>query len=276
MRVFENERYTQLALAERDRYASAEPFHHVVIDDFLPREICERVLEEFPGPKAIKWREADRHHSKKLAMRHVEQLGPATQDLLYDLNRAPALGFLSELTGINGLIPDPGYVGGGVHQIVRGGFLKVHADFNKHPTLGLDRRINLLVYLNKDWEEEYGGHLELWDPEMKRCVKRVLPVFNRCVVFSTTDHSYHGHPDPLTCPEGRTRKSLALYYYSNGRPREDGDQQHGTLWQERPVAAGPVRRACGSVLRNLASTLDRTSRAMRRVGERWRPPRTPG
>jgi Rps23 Pro-64 3,4-dihydroxylase Tpa1-like proline 4-hydroxylase len=142
--------------------------------------------------------------------------------------------FLETLTGITGLLPDPHLWGGGLHQIQRGGFLKVHADFNRHERLDLDRRLNLLVYLNKDWKEEYGGQLELWSRDMKRCEERVLPVFNRCVVFSTTDTSYHGHPDELTCPEGWTRKSMALYYYTTGRSAEETSQSHSTLYQERP------------------------------------------
>ena len=91
-----------------------------------------------------------------------------------------------------------------------------------------------MLYLNENWREEYGGHLELWDREMTRCVRRILPVFNRCVIFSTTDYSFHGHPDPLACPRGMTRKSLALYYYSNGRPVEETSAAHGTLMQSRP------------------------------------------
>ena len=102
------------------------------------------------------------------------------------------LEFLESLTGIDGLIPDPYYEGGGLHPIVPGGFLKVHADFNWHKDLKLDRRLNVIVYLNRNWKEEYGGHLELWNREMTRCERRVLPIFNRCVIFSTTDFSYHG------------------------------------------------------------------------------------
>jgi hypothetical protein len=120
--------------------------------------------------------------------------------------------------------------------------LKVHADFNRHTRLQLDRRLNLLCYLNRDWREEYGGHLELWDREMKACVKRILPVFNRCVVFSTTDFSYHGHPDPLNCPKGWSRKSLALYYYTNGRPLDERSGQHSTLFQLRPGETVEHRR----------------------------------
>jgi Rps23 Pro-64 3,4-dihydroxylase Tpa1-like proline 4-hydroxylase len=138
------------------------------------------------------------------------------------------------LTGIQDLISDPFYRGGGLHNILPGGKLGVHADFNKHQKYDLDRRLNLLLYLNKDWKEEYGGHIELWDKNMQKCVKRVLPIFNRVVIFTTTDHSFHGHPDPLNCPNPMSRKSLALYYYTHGRPEEDESQTHSTLFKLRP------------------------------------------
>jgi hypothetical protein len=114
--------------------------------------------------------------------------------------------------------------------------LKIHADFNKHPRTKLDRRLNVLVYLNENWDESYGGHFELWDKEMKGCQKKILPFFNRMALFSTTSDSYHGHPNPLTCPPDRTRKSLALYYYTNGRPAEElvaGKEDHNTLFKHR-------------------------------------------
>ena len=114
--------------------------------------------------------------------------------------------------------------------------LKVHADFNKNRFLGLDRRLNLLIYLNKDWEESYGGHFELWNKDMTKCEKKILPLFNRMAMFSTTTYSYHGHPSPLTCPPGRSRKSIALYYYTNGRPVneiEEGLENHRTIFKYR-------------------------------------------
>jgi Rps23 Pro-64 3,4-dihydroxylase Tpa1-like proline 4-hydroxylase len=113
-----------------------------------------------------------------------------------------------------------------------GGFLKVHVDFNRHPLLNLDRRLNLLVYLNEDWRDEYGGHLELWPADMSRCERRILPVFNRTVVFSTTDASFHGHPAPLACPEGMSRKSVSFYYYTNGRPAHEGAEPHDTIFRK--------------------------------------------
>ena len=119
------------------------------------------------------------------------------------------------MTGFKGLTSDPYYLGGGIHQIGKGRFLKIHHDFTKHTYLpNLERKINLLIYLNSEWKEEYGGHLELWDSQMTTCHHRILPIFNRCVIFNTNKFSYHGHPDPITCPPERTRKSVALYYYS--------------------------------------------------------------
>jgi len=216
------------------QYAKQDPFPHAVIDDFLPPELLEPILEQFPKPGDLKWEEfADEQH-RKLAFANAEELNPASRDFLHFMNTSIILRFLEQMTGIEGLIPDPWYVGGGLHQIVPGGELGVHADFNYSTRLKLDRRLNLLIYLNKDWEEEYGGHLELWDRDMKHCVKKVLPVFNRCVVFSTTSYSFHGHPEPLTCPEGASRKSIALYYYTNGRPEEEKEAAHSTLFKLRP------------------------------------------
>ena len=141
------------------------------------------------------------------------------------------------MTRIENLIADPHFEGGGLHQIVSGGKLAVHADFNKHTYFKLDRRLNMLIYLNKNWRDEYGGHFELWDRNMTKMVSKVAPLFNRVVIFTTSKDSYHGHPDPLTCPPDMTRKSLALYYYTNGIA-DVGDEQssgsHSTLFQARP------------------------------------------
>lgn len=224
-----------LALENQEAYAQAAPFPHIVIDNFLPEYILEDILKEFPTPKDIEWKRYDAPAEKKLASTSEIQMGEKTRLLLYQLNSSTFIDFIETLTGIQGIIPDPHFQGGGLHQIERGGFLKMHVDFNKHKRLHLDRRLNLLIYLNKNWQEDYGGHLELWDRKMTQCEKKILPIFNRCVIFSTTDFSYHGHPEPLTCPEGWSRKSLALYYYTNGRPASEVSGTHSTLFQERPT-----------------------------------------
>lgn len=222
-----------LATKYGEAYSQALPFPHIIIDDFLPELLLNNILNEFPSSGSIEWQKFENTAEKKLASKHELQMGETTRLLLYQLNSSTFVNFLERLTGIDGIIPDPHFVGGGLHQIERGGYLKMHVDFNRHGKLRLDRRLNLLLYLNKNWKEEYGGHLELWDKDMTRCEKKILPIFNRFVLFSTTDFSYHGHPEPLTCPEGQTRKSLALYYYSNGRPSEETSNAHSTLFQAR-------------------------------------------
>jgi len=228
------DRLFALAEAGRRDYARAQPFAHAVLDGLFAPALLDPVLAEFPGRDAIDWRQFDDGTGRKLATRDEAQLGPRTLALLHQLNGSRFLHFLERLTGIAGLIPDPHFEGGGLHQIERGGFLKIHADFNRHATLALDRRLNVLVYLNHDWREEYGGHLELWSADMQRCARRVLPIYGRMVVFSTTDSSFHGHPEPLTCPPGWSRKSIALYYYTSGRPAAETSRPHSTLYQRRP------------------------------------------
>jgi len=241
------ERLRALAEKSAEQYRTAKPFPHITFDDFLPEAAVEAALRDYPQPKEVAWTKFNNAQEKKLAFDAVERLPASDRDVLYFLNSRPMLQFLEVLTGIKGIIPDPYFEGGGLHQIVPGGKLGVHADFNKHPRLDLDRRINVLIYLNKDWKEEYGGHFELWNREMTQAEVKILPVFNRCAIFSTTSWSYHGHPTPLTCPPDRTRKSIATYYYTNGRPEEEVTEAHSTLFMARPgeEVTEPAKQAKG-------------------------------
>jgi len=239
-----------LAKEKAEEYLSNKPFPHIYVDNFLPLEAAEAALQDFPEPKQLAWSQFDNRQERKLAFDEVEKLPRRLRDVLYFLNSRPMLQFLEVLTGIQNVISDPYFVGGGLHQIKRGGNLEVHADFNYHTQLKLDRRINLLIYLNKDWKEEYGGHFELWNKEMTRAEQKILPLFNRCAIFSTTSSSYHGHPTPLSCPPDRTRKSMAIYYYTNGRPEEEASEVHSTLFQQRPATEiQPPKHSVNSVLR---------------------------
>jgi hypothetical protein len=261
---FDDEHYQRLALEHCEAHQSAEPFPHSVIDDFLPPEVCDALLREFPTPHGHDWELIDKRDHRKLVAQKIAAFGEATRHILQELNGPSALAFLETLTGITGLIPDPYLEGGGLHQIERDGFLKVHADFNVHPRLRLDRRLNLILYLNREWKDEYNGHLELWDRDMKRCVRKVLPVCNRAVVFNTTDWAFHGHPEPLRCPPGWTRKSVALYYYSNGRPAAERSDGHGVLWQERPTSVTPGLSFRSRVLLKMANLMEKPVKWMRR------------
>jgi hypothetical protein len=219
-------------------YSQADPFPNIVLDDFFELNFLQSVLAEFPNLEEVDALRFKNRREVKLASLGESSFGPKTKELMHFLNSEPFLCFLQKLTGIDEpLIGDPYFFGGGQHEIKPGGLLKVHADFNKHVKLKLDRRLNFLIYLNENWEESFGGHFELWDENMNACKKRILPVMNRVAIFSTTDFSFHGHPDPLKCPENMSRKSLALYYYSNGRPAieiNSGLEDHSTLFKERP------------------------------------------
>ena len=228
------EKMNSLLPEAKKAYAQAEPFPHIYFDDFFDNKVVERVLEEFPGENDIDWIKYYDGHQKKLANENEQNIGLFSRHVLYSLNSSLFLRFLEELTGITNLISDSYFRGGGLHNIYRGGKLGVRADFNKHDQYRLDRRLNLLLYLNKDWHEEYGGHIELWDRDMKECVRSYLPKFNRLVIFTTTETSFHGHPEPLSCPEHMSRKSLALYYFTNGRPEEEKNLHHSTVFKLRP------------------------------------------
>jgi hypothetical protein len=217
--------------ALQPRYVAARPFPHIVLDGLFPDEVLDGVLADFPRPEEMRAR-FENATEKKLGYTDETPVRDRVREFLWTMSSAPVLRFLEALTGIEGLIPDPYFGGAGPHQILPGGFLKVHVDFNWHPLLKLDRRLNLLVYLNKDWREEYGGHLELWNGDVSRCEQKILPLFNRTVLFSTTDFSYHGHPTPLSCPEGRSRKSVSFYYYTNGRPAEERSAPHDTIFRK--------------------------------------------
>lgn len=217
--------------ALRERYAAAKPFPHIALDGLFDDAELDAVLRDFPSPSGMKWMAFDNPLEKKLGYFHeTATIAKSIREFLNFMNSFEMLIWLEALTGIDGLIPDPYFGGGGLHQIEPGGYLKVHADFNVHPKLRLDRRLNMLIYLNKDWREEWGGHLELWDGETMQPAERILPLFNRTVVFSTTDRSFHGHPHPLSSPPGVTRKSVSLYYYTAGRPAEERSAPHDTIF----------------------------------------------
>lgn len=220
---FDNARLDELATKYADEYKKNDPFPHVVIDNFMDPEALAKILEEFPKPGQKIWHDYKNDFEKKQELNGEGRVAEFTQHILYQFNSAPFLMFLEKLTGIEHLIPDPYFYGGGLHQLNGKGKLGVHADYSKHVKWPLDRRVNAILYLNKDWKEEYNGHLELWDTEMTECKKRVSPLFNRLLVFNVTDFNMHGVPDEVLCPEGMSRKSLAFFYFTNGRPAEEID-----------------------------------------------------
>jgi len=212
-------------------YLKGEPFPHIVIDNFVDKDFLDKLYDNFPDPQTLEWVRYDNPLEKKLMYSTSESLHKNFKRIFERFNDKKFLKFLEDLTGIKSIEADHNLTGGGLHQIERGGKLDIHADFNILYGTNKRRRLNIILFLNKDWKDEYGGHLELWDEDMAKCEQRILPVYNRAVIFNTDEKSFHGHPDPLQCPEGWTRKSLALYYYTES----DGDEQsHSTRYKKRP------------------------------------------
>ena len=223
-------------------YKNSLPFPHIVIDNFLERKIAEIAHNELS--KLEVWDYDPTDYSKLAQQNKFFMPSPNYEvdleimrkdsvtafQILQFLNSDITLRFLEKLTGIENLIPDPTFTGGGYHKIKKGGKLAIHADYNIHPHTKLHRRINLLVYLNPNWVEEWGGNLELWNKTLTEKTHEIAPMFNRAVIFNITDDAYHGHPEPLKCPDNEARYSMALYYFTEDRPEEEKNSEHSALW----------------------------------------------
>lgn len=206
-----------------DEYAQAKPFPHIVIDDFFVPEVAAALERDIPHFDDKAWLEYDNPIEKKRVLNHWDRFPPTTYRVFSYLN-AQFLPVIQKLTGIDELYPDIGLNGGGWHVHGRGGKLNVHLDYSMHPKLGLERRLNLIVYLTSGWRETWGGGLGLWSHHEERrrpkeLIRSVACLFNRAVLFDTTRNSWHGLPDPIDCPEGVHRRSIAVYYLSP--PRKD-------------------------------------------------------
>ena len=231
--------------ALRDRFETARPFPHVVIDGLFDATFLRGLVDDFGGVGFGDWLRYDNASERKRATRPGAKLGPASQAYIDVVHRGPFNRFLSDITGIDGLLPDPTLHGGGLHEIPPGGKFAVHVDFNKHPVTRLDTRLVLITYLNDDWQPSYGGARELWNADTDRCEAQVVPVFGRSILFAHTATSLHGHPDPVRAPNGRPRRSSATYFYTTGRPDADGGDVHTTRLH-RPLDIGRWGRAANT------------------------------
>ena len=209
------------------------PFCYQVIDNFFNQEQAKRISKEFPDYNSDVWFFYNNPLENKKSCNNWHQFGPETYKTLTMLNSKEFIKQLQKITGISKLYPDIGLHGGGLHIHGTGGKLNIHLDYSIHPKLKLQRKLNLIIYLEEDWNPEWGGNLELWshDKEKNKPDKRFVTidnVFNRAVLFDTTQNSWHGFPDPLTCPNNKYRKSLAVYYLTD--PPEEVDQRPRALY----------------------------------------------
>ena len=231
--VYEPDRLMRIAQDHSGQFASADPYPHLVVDDFLRTDSALELARVFPKPYEgdIAW---DRFGAEgfevKFGSADEEHFPAPLRHAIHELNAGPFVRFLEKLTGIDHLLPDPHLVGGGIHLTRRGCHLGIHSDFNWHEKLQAHRRLNVLIYLTPDWRTEYGGELELWDTGAKALVHRVEPQFNRMVVFTTRSDTFHGHPRPWQSDDV-DRQSIALYFYSAQRPESEMREAHSTLYK---------------------------------------------
>lgn len=239
-------------IAQADRYAEnfarREPFRHVVIDDFFAPDYAAALLDQFPPFERGNARNENGELGNKSTHERIRSLGTAYASL-DDLVRSPALlDLVGRLTGIPDLLYDPWYFGGGTHENRDGQDLDPHVDFNRHPVESWHRRLNLIVYLNREWQDTWGGSLELHsDPRAPDDrITLITPLYNRCVIFETTETSWHGFGRIGRNGGGNlSRKSIALYFYTRERPAEELAETHSTIYVDRPL---PERFRAGMTL----------------------------
>lgn len=219
----------------------SEPFRHLVVDDFFPIHLAQLCADFFPSSDQPGW---DVKDVKDIEIKYRTDwksefdVPEHIVDAVRILNSSIILKSLGERIGIPKLIPDPYFTGGGLNVCKRGGLLDVHVDGNYHDATGLNRRINLIVYLTRRWEPGWGGEFGLYDQDGRHCVKKVAPLFNRCLIFDSHDYSFHGLPDPLCYPDNEERRSIILYYYTKDpRPAHHiaTAEPHSALWVKKDL-----------------------------------------
>ncbi|WP_431065830.1 2OG-Fe(II) oxygenase [Methylotuvimicrobium sp.] len=213
-----------------------KPFPHFCIDNFLDEAFANEVHDSFPSYEESKTmgKEFSAVNEKyKIQICDTTRFSPAILKLHQLLASPEFIDMVSRMMGIPNLLPDPELMGGGIHETNAGGRLDVHVDFNFIEKTQWHRRVNILIYFNKDWKEEYGGYLDLWDKDVKHCVGAFAPIFNRACGFATSEISYHG-VTPVRCPPGRARKSFAVYYYTKEAPAGWDGVKHSTVFKARP------------------------------------------
>jgi hypothetical protein len=219
-----------LARTHRENYLKAAPWPHLVLDHLIdPETIADAEIQELKRALELPVKKSRR----QIKAESPTVSGPAARDIQSLFCTPQFVSFVEELTGISDLTPDPTHFFGGLHVSPPGAFQALHLDFRVHPITGMFHRVNVLVYLNSDWQDAYGGQLELWESDKTACAKSILPVAGRVVIFETTPSSFHGVPEPIRCPPGRARLSLASYFYTD-TPGANDQRQPYFLRPKRP------------------------------------------
>jgi hypothetical protein len=229
----------------RKKYQSKRPYRYLVFDNILNHDAANEIHASYPEINEGVWDGTTYLDQKNKFQKRNFEANSSMQNVFDELNSEEFLQWLNYITEIEEpLISDPGLFGGGLHQSIKGAFLNVHVDYNIHPETNNHRRLNVIIYMNKDWKDLYEGQLELWEiNEAKQVIlEKVTPIFNRCVIFETNEISFHGHPKPLNTPVGVSRKSLATYYYTKSRPLSEITDGHNTIYINTEGGVGQMKR----------------------------------
>lgn len=224
--LFDNKKYNKLSIKNAKKYRKAKPFPNIKFKNFLIKEIADDLNKLFPDYHNGKWFKyknfnTTKNSNLKKSIQDERNFPLLFRSIFREFNSRQFLLFLETLTGIENLIPDPYFLGGGIHSSKKGGFLNIHTDFNWHHKLQLHRRVNVLIYLSKGWKKEFGGSLELWNKSKTKKIVEFPPDFNSCVIFDTSAVSNHGHPIPVSGNYNTFRQVLNLYYYTSDRKKEE-------------------------------------------------------
>jgi len=243
LKCFENEKYAQIAVGNRDAYLSSYPYPHMIFDDFLPPEVADVVAASYPDVDSVSnghWKFHNNNNVSRFFLEDVTQFNDSMRLFSNAVSSRSFLLFLEALTGIPALCADPYFMGGGAMATGSGGFLNVHVDFNWHQKIQCWRRLNVLFYLTADWSEGWGGDLELWSKDSHHMEKRITPKFNRMVVFNTTQDSFHGQPTPIACPEGIFRRVFSAFYYTSEKGEDIDPHPHYTKYSDSVAPVVPA------------------------------------
>jgi Rps23 Pro-64 3,4-dihydroxylase Tpa1-like proline 4-hydroxylase len=239
------ESLTERLTTIKNNFQSKKPFKFVEFDDFFLAEKAEEIYQDYPAIENESW-DGTTYLDQKNKFRKSEfENGSVLDKVFKELNSPTFLNWLQEVTQLEDtIIADAGLFGGGLHQSTNGAFLNVHVDYNIHPDTKFHRRLNVIIYMNKDWQDDYEGHLELWDfsGENKVLLAKIAPTFNRCVIFETNEVSFHGHPKALKTPKHVNRKSIATYYYTKTRPAQESVADHNTIYVNTEGTSGQIKR----------------------------------
>ena len=232
----------------KEQFLSARPFNHIVVDNFFQEDVANKIADEFPAWDSDDW---SAFYNSPIEVKKLcsdwNRFKTFTYKAFWYLNSKEFVDKLKFITDNPNLVMDIGMHGGGYHSHISGGKLNVHLDYDLHPKLGLQRKLNIIIYMTKGWDPEWGGSLSLWSGDDKHpitCEKKVYPLFNRAVLFDTTQNSWHGLPEPITCPDGLARNSLAVYYVQPPTEKITTRQRAMFVPSEEQIGNPEIEKLC--------------------------------